>query len=304
MPRRTASTPRSRRGPRAAAVPLVAESRAMRRLLEQLAQVAGTRAPLLIEGEYGSGRHRVALAIHRTGPRASGPFVRVHVGALPGDGADEALFGGAGGASLHASAAGGTLYLEDVEGLPAPAQARLILALHDRGDVRVIASTTTDLAAEVARGAFRADLRDRLAVVRVHVPALRERREDLEPLALQLLAERPERGAPRAITPGALERLAAHDWPGNVRELRDVLATMAAHRKGRGPLTVSDLPEHWRSAPPAGLAITVGMTVSEAERRLIAATLEHTGADKRRAAALLGIGLRTLYRKIRAYRLG
>lgn len=274
----------------------------MRRVLEQVAQVAGTRAPLLIEGEYGSGRHRVALAIHRAGPRANGPFVRVHLTALPAEGAEEALFGD--GGSLHASAAGGTLYLEDVDTLPPAAQARLLLALHDRRGVRVIASTTADLAAEVARGAFRADLRDRLAVVRVRVPALRERRDDLEPLALQILAERRERGGARALTPGALERLAAHDWPGNVRELRDVLASMAAHRKGRGPLTVSDLPEHWRGAAPSGLAITVGMTVSEAERRLIAATLEHTGADKRRAAAMLGIGLRTLYRKIREYRLG
>jgi len=284
--------------------PLVAESAAMRRVLEQVAQVAGTRAPLLVEGEYGSGRHRVALAIHRTGPRANRPFVRVHVAALPAAGAEETLFGGSGGESLQASAAGGTLYLEDVETLPPAAQARLLLALHDRTDVRVTASTTTDLGAEVARGAFRADLRDRLAVVRVRVPALRERREDLEPLALQLLAERRERGGARAITPGALERLAAHDWPGNVRELRDVLATMAAHHKGRGPLTVSDLPEHWRGAAPGGLAITVGMTVSEAERRLVAATLEHTGGDKPRAAAMLGIGLRTLYRKIREYRLG
>ena len=272
----------------------------MRRVGEQVAQVAGTRAPLLIEGEYGSGRHRVALAIHRAGPRANGPFVHVHVTALPSETAEEALFG----EGLHASAVGGTLYLEDIDTLPHAAQARLLLALHERNDVRVIASTTTDLEAEVSRGAFRADLRDRLAVVRVRVPPLRERREDLEPLALQILAERRGRGSPRAITPGALERLAAHDWPGNVRELSDVLAAMAAHQKGRGPLTVSDLPEHWRGATPGGLAITVGMTVSEAERRLISATLEHTGADKRRAAAMLGIGLRTLYRKIREYRLG
>ena len=288
----------------------------MRRVLEHVEQVARTRAPLLVEGEPGSGRHRVAQAIHRGGPRANAPFVRVRCTALGEPGAEHALFGEAGESNLFAAAAGGTLYLEEVADLPPATQARLLLALHEAGlgprdgagrslDVRVIASTAQDLGAAVARGAFRSDLYDRLAVVRIRVPALRERPEDLAALVAELLAERRgDRGRPRGITPGALERLAAHAWPGNVAELRDVLAEMLEARRGRGPLSVSDLPERVRATAPARVEVVVGMTVREVERRLVAATLERTGADKRRAAALLGIGLRTLYRKIREYGLG
>jgi len=284
----------------------------MRRVLEQISQVAGSRAPLLVEGEPGSGRRRIAEEIHRGGPRAAGSFVHVRCAALP-DGGEDTLFGAGG---LHGSAAGGTLFLDEVSALPAAGQARLLLALHEpafasgagdrrRAEVRVIASTSRELGEEIARGAFRGDLRDRLAVVRIHVPPLRDRAEDFDPLVHDLLAEL--RGAgrrPIAITAGALERLAASPWPGNVAELHDVLAGMTTGRRARGPLTVSDLPAHLRGVAGGRVEAAVGMTVAEVERRLIAATLEHAGGEKRRAAALLGIGLRTLYRKIREYGLG
>jgi len=289
----------------------------MRRVLDQIAQVAASRSPLLIEGEPGSGRSRVAWAIHAAGPRAKGWFRSASCGATAQPVVEE-MFGGAG---PFESAPGGTLCLKEIAELPAEGQARLLLALHDqthgptgrlRADVRVIATTARDLEAEVAHATFRRDLLERLSVVRIRVPPLRDRAEDLEPLVLDLLAELRGDGRRRpAITAGVLERLAAWPWPGNVRELRDVLEGMTSgrarpRRAGRGRLTVSDLPERLRGGEGSGAAVevAVGMTVSEVERRLIAATLEHAGGEKPRAAALLGIGLRTLYRKIREYGLG
>ncbi len=286
----------------------------MRRVLDQIGQVAGSRAPLLVEGEPGSGRRRISQEIHRSGPRASEAFTDVRC-TEPGEVVEERLFGSEG---TFQSAAGGTLYLDEVAELPAAGQARLLLALHDQAfgpaggrrhaDVRVIASTARDLAEEVVRGAFRRDLFERLSVVRIAVPPLRDRAEDLEPLVIDLLREQRDDGRrAHAISAGVLERLQAYPWPGNVAELREVLAGMTSGRGRRRVLTVSDLPERLRvgeAAVARRVDVTVGMTVAEVERRLIAATLEHAGGEKPRAAALLGIGLRTLYRKIREYGLG
>jgi len=297
-------------------------SPAMRRALEQAVQVAASRSPVLIEGEPGVGKRRLAQSLHRSGPRRAAPFAWVACEALPAEEAQAELFGrdeegGGGRPGRFEGAEGGTLFLDEVAALPSAAQASLLRALHDggvvplggreprRADVRLIASTSRDLVREVAEGRFRADLCDRLGLVRVRIPPLRERREDLAVLAAELLAEIGRESGRRAgaVTPGALERLAAHDWPGNVRELREVLEAAVASRAGRGPLGVADLPPALRGGPasPRGIEAAVGMTVAEVERRLIEATLEHAGRDKRRAAALLGIGLRTLYRKVREF---
>jgi DNA-binding NtrC family response regulator len=301
---------------------LASHSASMRRVLEQIGQVAGTRVPVLILGGRGSGRRTIAQAIHQSGPRRDEPFVWVACEALAYDEAESELFGsdleGAAGprAGRFERADGGTLYLGEVTSLSPPAQAALLRALHDRNfvrvggreplsaDVRLLAATSLDIGAEVAAGRFRADLADRLGTVRIQLPSLRDRLEDLPLLVNRMLAELNREHGRRitGITRGALERLAAHTWPGNLRELRDRLEAMVVLADGHRALAVSDLPPELRG--PAGrapIAATVGMTVEEVERQLISATLQHAGGDKRRAAALLGIGLRTLYRKVREY---
>jgi two-component system NtrC family response regulator/two-component system response regulator HydG len=173
-----------------------------------------------------------------------------------------------------------------------------------RVDVRVVAATSRDLAAEVRAGAFREDLYYALAVVRITMPPLRARREDLPALAEELLREsaRAHGSRTRRLTRGALERLAGHEWPGNVTELKSALEGMLA-TGGRGALDVTALPESLRGPGPraAPLRIEVGMSLDDAERQLIEATLRTAGGDKPKAAAMLGIGLRTLYRKLGAY---
>jgi len=312
--------PRSTRTPEAAA-PLVSSSRAMARVLEQIAQVANSRTPVLLTGETGSGRERVARAIHEAGPRRARRFEVVRLGAIPALLLERALFGAAGeearpGAVVTAD--GGTLLLDEVDHVPPAIQVKLLQLLQERAveppgggaprrvDVRLLATTERDLAAERAAGRFRADLEQRLAAVRIDVPPLRERTADLPVLIAALIQElnREHGRRVRGITHGALDRLVQHDWPGNVRELRVTLEGMLVHAAGRGPLDLSDLPASLRPPEPDAdaLSLSVGMTVEEAERRLIEATLRHTGNDKVRAAAMLGIGLRTLYRKLQPAR--
>jgi DNA-binding NtrC family response regulator len=301
---------------------LVTHSPAMRRVLEQIGQVAGTRVPVLILGGRGSGRRTVAQAIHQSSPRRDEPFVWVACEALGPDEAEGELFGSESGggndprAGRFERADGGTLFLGEVASLTAPAQAALLRALHDRtfvraggrealtADVRVVAASAVDIGGEVAAGRFRADLAERLGTVRIVLPSLRERIEDLPLLVNRMLAELNREHGRRVtgLTRGALERLASHTWPGNLRELCDRLEGMVALADGRRALGVQDLPPELRgSASRAPVAVTVGMTMEEVERQLISATLQRVGGDKRRAAALLGIGLRTLYRKAREY---
>jgi DNA-binding NtrC family response regulator len=177
-----------------------------------------------------------------------------------------------------------------------------------RADVRVVAAADGELAAAVAAGHFRPDLYGVLAIGRVKLPPLRERREDL-PLLVEELVRAANREHGRrvpGVTAGVLDRLAQHDWPGNVSELRSVIDGMVATARGRDPLDVSRLPDALRAEPvdEAQLEIGVGMTLEAAERKLIEATLAHTRGDKRQAAAMLGVGLRTLYRRLDEWGLG
>jgi DNA-binding NtrC family response regulator len=303
---------------------LLGRSRAIQRVRGQVRRIAGTRAAVLIEGARGAGKARLAEAIHRAGPRRDRPFVRVR-GDAEGGAIQAALFGLAartGAAARRGAldqAAGGTLYVEEVGALAPAVQVLLLRALQDRAyervggsqtlktESRVIAGTSEDLAARVRAGRFREDLYERLSAVRIAMPSLRERAEDLPELIARLLQENARAHGRRAgtLTPGALERLAGHEWTGNLPELRVTIDTMVAAAGPRRVLDLSDLPEALRGAGGGAerLELAVGMTVEEAERRLIAATLRHVGNDKPRAAALLGIGLRTLYRKIEQYRL-
>jgi DNA-binding NtrC family response regulator len=305
--------------------PLTGASPAIERVVDQIRHVAPTRAMVLIEGERGAGKSRVARAIHQGSPRRDGPFVRVSLGALEPVQAEAALFGDedtAEGRGGFERAHRGTLFLDEIDRASLALQSRLLGAIRGRGpdepadaaarraDVRILAASDQDLAALARGGRFRADLLERLGAVRIAVPPLRERREDIPRLVERFVQEANRTHARRigGMTHGALDRLATHDWPGNVAELRDQIESMVLAAHGRRRLDLSDLPAALRGQSRDGReaalpVLAPGMTVEEAERHLIAATLRHTGGHKPKAAAMLGIGLRTLYRKIREYRL-
>ncbi len=239
--------------------------------------------------------------------------------ALPESLADTELFGSQAGDVVRPGrlelAEGGTLFLEEVGGLTLAPQRRLMRVLQRRAferiggaetlraDVRLLASTRLDLRGEVAAGRFRGDLFEALSALRIEVPPLRERREDIAPLAEGLLREAARAQGRRvpAMSAGLLERLTSYDWPGNVRELKRVIEDLVLVSKGQRTLDVAGLPSALRATHEAALGISVGMSQAEAERRLITATLKHAGGDKRRAAATLGMPLRTLYRRLTAY---
>jgi DNA-binding NtrC family response regulator len=295
---------------------LTGRSRAIQRVRDQVRQLAATRAPVLLEGEPGTGKSVVARGLHHNGPRRERRFERVRCGALPEGVLEVELFGSeaAGAAGAVERADGGTLLIEHVDQAPASVQVRLLRLLQDRvvertggaqsrrADVRVIAACDGELATAVRAGRLRDDLYYLLAVTRVTLPPLRERLEDL-PLLVEELVRAANREHGRrvpGVTAGTLDRLARHDWPGNVSELRNMIDSMVSTARGRRPLDPDSLPAFLRGAARDGasLEIGVGMTLAAAERRLVEATLAHTEGDKRRAAALLGVSLRTLYRRL------
>jgi DNA-binding NtrC family response regulator len=307
---------------------LTGNSRVIHRVMEQVRSIASTRATVLLEGETGTGKGLVAQAIHQHSPRKSERFVWVNCGALAEGVIESELFGHERGAFTGATtrrpgrfelADGGTLFLDEISEAPPAVQVKLLRVLQDRAfervggtktitsDVRLVAATNRDLTAEVHAGRFREDLFYRLSVIRIQMPPLRERVEDI-PLLVETFIREFNREHGRkvtGITRGVLDRFMRHAWPGNVRELKNTLEGMVVFAEGRRALDISDLPDALREAHPEGdrLEVSVGMSVEEAERQLIAATLRHTGNDKPRAAAMLGIGLRTLYRKIKDYAL-
>ena len=305
---------------------LIGHSRALARVVEQARHIASMRATVLIEGEPGTGKGLVALAIHEEGPRGNAPFVRVGLDTLGAEAAESELFGNEREAAdaprrgCLEIADGGTLYLGEIGDAPPAVQVRLLRAIQDRtfervggtqtlkSDVRLIAGTGRGLEADVRAGRFREELHYRLGGVKVQMPPLRERREDIPLLVESFLGDFDREHGRRVtgITRGALDRLTAYAWPGNVRELENAIEGMVVIARGRRALDLSDLPEWLRHAGAGAprLELAVGMTVDEAERQLIAATLRHTGHDKPRAAAMLGIGLRTLYRKIKQHGIG
>jgi len=297
---------------------LVGQSHQMAEIYKLVARVASLETTVLIQGETGTGKELVARAIHDASARAGRPFVVVDCAALPETLFESELFGHERGAFTGAFAArrgllemsaGGTCLLDEIGELTTPLQAKLLRTLQERTirrvggndpipvDVRVVAATNRDLRKLAAEGEFRDDLYYRLNVVTITVPPLRERSSDIPLLAqhfLETFAHRTERPVKR-LAPEALALLAAYHWPGNVRELENVIERAVALSSSE-TLLPDDFPPHLRDAGRAPRLPAAGMTLEEVKRWYLNKVLEEAGGNKLRAAELLGIDRRTLYR--------
>ncbi len=314
----------------------VARDPAMAALLARAAQLARAEASLLITGESGTGKEVLARHIHAASRRARGPFVALNCAALPETLLESELFGHEKGAFSGAVAArkgkfeqaeGGTLLLDEIGEMDPRLQAKLLRVIQEREvdrlggtapvkvDVRLLAATHRDLAAEVAKGRFREDLYFRLNVLALHIPPLRARPADILPLAEHFCARYARaNGLPaRPLSPAARAMLLAHPWPGNVRELENCAhrAVLLAEGGEIGPeaieLVAPRAPEMpapllAQVAPPARASGLVGRKVEEVERELILETLSHCLGNRTRAAEILGISIRTLRNKLGEYR--
>ncbi len=301
-------------------VQVVAESPVMRSVLLRARDFADADAPVMIQGESGTGKEILARAIHANGPRRDQAFVAVNVAALPADLLESELFGHARGAftgatgekpGLFETADGGTLFLDEIAEMPPALQAKLLRAVQDGEvrrvgdtrafgvDVRLVCATHRDLDALVERGAFRDDLYYRLRVLVLRVPPLRERREDVLPLARLLLAA--ERRPARGFSPATEKVLLSHDWPGNVRELGNVVKHGAALARG-GLVEPQHLPEGLGTGARRRMAGTELRTLAEVEREHVLRVLERCGGNQVEAARVLGISRSTLWRMLRAAR--
>ena len=330
---------------------VVARSRAMRRVLERCRRVAAVDATALVHGESGVGKERVARYIHDHSQRAAGPFIAINCGAIPEPLLESELFGHAKGAfsgatsdrvGLFEAATGGTLLLDEIGDVPAAMQVRLLRVLQEREvrrvgesrprpiDVRVLAATHRDLRAEVAAGRFREDLLFRLCVLEIEIPPLRERPDDILPLARMKLLDTATRyrREVRDFTPEVAKWLIAHPWPGNVRDLHNVIERavvfaesacieLADLQLGAGAASADSPADPGPDSPiaaggpqasartdaeaDAAIATPAGATLAEVERAHILATLAACGGNRSEAARRLGIGAATLFRKLKRY---
>jgi DNA-binding NtrC family response regulator len=305
------------------------DSPAMRLLLDRVDAAAASDVPVLVTGETGTGKDLCARTIHERSRRAGRPFVVVNCAAIPETLLESELFGHEKGAftgadrrrlGRFAAADGGTLFLDEVGELSAASQAKLLRAIETSSfepvgssrtvkvDVRIVAATNRDLAAEIARGAFRKDLYYRLNVIDVHAPPLRERRADVPILVRTFLADIAARqGRPVAVLePAAVAALDAHDYPGNVRELQHALERAVALARG-GPIRLEHLPPDVASpsglGPPGAAAAAglrpLGAALHSFEQEYIRRALEQAGGHRGRAAALLGISRKSLWERLR-----
>jgi len=306
---------------------LTGQSRVMEDLKDKIVQIAPTRATVLIYGETGTGKELIAQAIHQLSPRKDERFVKLHCAELSANIIESELFGHEKGAFTGADrerkgrfeiADHGTLFIDEISEISPPIQTKLLRVLQDRQfervggnetvtvDVRVIAATNRRLDLMAARGQFREDLFYRLKVIQLEVPPLRDRREDI-PLLVEAFIQEFDKEHGRkvtGVTRGVVDRMMEYEWPGNVRELRNTMEEMVIFAQGRRVLDVSDLPitiRQQRSTASPAMPVSVGMSMNEIERAALEATLRSVGYDKQRAAKILGIGLRTLYRKQKEY---
>ncbi|HEX8984426.1 MAG TPA: sigma-54 dependent transcriptional regulator [Bryobacteraceae bacterium] len=331
---------------------LVGTSPQMQEIFALLQQAGPSKACVLITGESGTGKELVARTIHALSPRRQGPFVAINCAALPETLIESELFGHEKGSFTGASerragcfevAQHGTLLLDEIGEMPMQTQAKLLRILEDSKvrrlggrtefevDVRVVAATNKAPDEAVRGGQLREDLYYRLNVFHVHLPPLRERKEDIQPIAESLIGDLNRKHECRVaeISSDVLAALERHSWPGNVRELRNVLER-AVILAGEGTIEMKHLPAFLQGAPAAGTAAAagsspapaaglpagqtqpappdadsvkfqIGTTVEEAEKGLILRTLEHTRNNKTRAAEILGISLKTLHNKLKEY---
>ncbi len=319
---------------------LLGEAPAMQAVYRMIGRLSRSEMAVLITGETGTGKELIAKALHRHSPRADRPLVALNTAAIPADLLESELFGHERGAFTGADQArvgrfeqarGGSLFLDEIGDMPLALQTRLLRVLAEgefyrlgghaplRADVRILAATHRDLDAEVRAGRFREDLYHRLNVIRLQVPALRERREDIPSLAAHFLVQAAlELRAPaKALTEPARAALLAHDWPGNVRELENTCRWLSVMAPGR-EITVEDLPPlAGRRAPEAsrsweqGAAEWIDRLLAEQrpgiwqqasaalEQLMIERALIACDGERQRAAAALGIGRNTLSRKLR-----
>jgi two-component system response regulator AtoC len=308
---------------------LVGQSAAMRTVFKAIGSAAATEEPVLIVGESGTGKELVASALHQHSRRADGPFVRVNCGALPESLIESELFGHERGAFTGADrqkpgrferARGGTIFLDEVAELPLSAQAKLLRVIQQqefervggsevlRADVRIISATHRDLPKEIGNGKFREDLFYRLNVVRIAIPPLRDRPEDIGPLADHILhrLERRYGWSHLSMVPEAARLIAGREWPGNVRQLENVLARAAIAARGS-----AILPHHLEVEDDPREASTIGdegdnplplrAILADVERRVIRRALAACKGNRTKTAERLGISRRQLFDKIREY---
>ncbi|MFM0291958.1 MULTISPECIES: sigma-54-dependent transcriptional regulator [Paraburkholderia] len=310
---------------------LLGNSEALRDAQKQIGRAAATESTVLITGETGTGKEVAARVLHDASRRRHAPFVAINCAAIPAELLESELFGHAKGAFTGAvaqragriaEANGGTLFLDEIGDLPLPMQAKLLRVIQERTltpvgsnasvaiDVRIVAATHRDLAAEVAARTFREDLFYRLNVIPIHLPPLRDRPDDILPLAAHFLVAAAHLAGPaRTLSGDAERRLLAYAWPGNVRELKNAMERVAA--LARGPLvTADDLA--FLNAPRAGVSeipsalldLPLPQAIEWLERAAIERALQQTVGNRAEAARRLGISRQSLYTKIAAYKLG
>ncbi|MGZ9147849.1 MAG: sigma-54-dependent transcriptional regulator [Candidatus Deferrimicrobiaceae bacterium] len=307
---------------------IIADSRKMEEVIRKIHMVAQTRMNVLILGESGTGKELVARAIHDESPRWEMPFLPINCAAIAESLLESELFGHEKGAftgsvatrqGMMEIAERGTLFLDEVGEMSLSLQVKLLRAIEQkeiirvggseviRVDVRIIAATNQDLKAKVAGKTFREDLFYRLNVFNITVPPLRERREDIPKLAGQFLSEiaGENQNPPKRLSAGARIALLAYRWPGNVRELRNAMETASLVAKGDtiewGDLTPEILDNILPPSPSGPIPLPSARTLEEIEREAVVAALLKTDGNKTQAAKMLGIGLRTLQRKVREY---
>jgi two-component system response regulator AtoC len=311
--------------------PFITHSPRMKDILDVVDKVAVSSVSVLLTGESGTGKELLARAIHERSGRASGPFVEVNCAALSETLLESELFGYEKGAftganstrpGLVETADGGTLFLDEIGEMPPSLQAKLLRTTEDRSlyrvggrqkirvDIRIIGATNRNLARDIESGRFRQDLYYRLAGVEVMVPPLRERTEDVGPLAINYLtaAARQLGRGPKEISPDAMDAMRRYPWPGNVRELRNLTERLAllvedsVVRLGHLPGDMrSGAPTRMMQAPPPTTVANGDLGLKDLERQRILRVLEEEGWHRGRAATRLHLPIRTLYRKIRAY---
>lgn len=300
---------------------IIGKSAKVEAMLDTIKQVAPTKATVLITGESGTGKELVADAIESLSQRNGKPFIKVHCAALSSTLLESELFGHEKGSFTGATsqkkgrfelADGGTIFLDEIGEIDAATQVKLLRVLQERNfervggektievDVRVIAATNRNLQEEVKKGNFREDLYYRLCVVEIHVPPLRERKEDIELLSADFLNtfNEEEGKSIEGFTLAARKALFGYSWPGNIRELKNTIESAVVLTKGK-LIDADDLPPHVRQAnSESAISITLPITMEEAEKQIILETISFAKGNKSKAAELLKIGRKTLHRKL------